>query len=88
MLDQMKAEHYPELCNGDKFMEINGDENLFVSADAEKLAKRIRFGEKEQRRERALTFEKSRGKRYKACSDVVHRGNPNPNLFSDRPMRF
>lgn len=83
MLDQMKAEHYPELCNGDKLMEINGDENLFVSADAEKLAKRIRFGEKEQRRERALTFEKSRGKRYKACSDVVHRGNPNPNRLSD-----
>lgn len=39
MLDQMKAEHYPELCNGDKLMEISGDENVFVSADAEKLAR-------------------------------------------------
>ena len=31
---------------------------------------RVRFGKEEQRRERALTFEKSRSKRYKACSDV------------------
>ena len=28
-------------------------------------------GKEEQRHERALTFEKSRSKRYKACSDVV-----------------
>ena len=34
-------------------------------------AKRGRFGSEEQRRERALAFEKSRSKRYKACSDVV-----------------
>ena len=34
-------------------------------------AQRVRFGKEEQRRERALTFEKSRSKRYKACSDVV-----------------
>ena len=34
-------------------------------------AQRVRFGAEEQRRERALTFEKSRSKRYKACSDVV-----------------
>ena len=32
---------------------------------------RIRFGEEEQRNERTLTFEKSRSKRYAACSDVV-----------------
>ena len=32
---------------------------------------RVRFGKEEQRRERALTFEKSRSKRYKACSDVA-----------------
>ena len=36
---------------------------------------RVRFGKEEQRRKRALTFEKSRSKRYKACSDVVgHQG--------------
>ena len=34
-------------------------------------AQRVRFGAEEQRREHALTFEKSRSKRYKACSDVV-----------------
>ena len=28
-------------------------------------------GKEEQRHERALTFEKSRSKRYKACSDLV-----------------
>ena len=33
-------------------------------------AKRVRFGKEEQRNERALTFEKSRSKRYDACSDV------------------
>ena len=33
--------------------------------------RRLRFGEEEQRHERALTFEKNRSKRYKACSDVV-----------------
>ena len=32
--------------------------------------KRVRFG-KEEQNERALTFEKSRSKRYDACSDVV-----------------
>jgi hypothetical protein len=37
------------------------------------IAKRVRFGEEEQQNERALTFEKSRSKRYKACSDVEHR---------------
>ena len=31
----------------------------------------MRFGEEEQRRERALTYKTSRSKRYKACSDVV-----------------
>ena len=36
-------------------------------------AQRVRFGKEEQRHERALTFEKSRSKRYKACSDVEHR---------------
>ena len=36
-----------------------------------KPAKRLRFGKEEQRRECASTFEKSRSKRYKACSDVV-----------------
>ena len=34
-------------------------------------AKQVRFGEEEQRKERALTFEKSRSKQYRACSDVV-----------------
>lgn len=33
-------------------------------------AERVRFGEEEQRRERALTFEKRRSKRCKAFSDV------------------
>ena len=32
---------------------------------------RVRFGKEEQRRKRALTFEKSRSKRYAACSDVA-----------------
>ena len=40
------------------------------------LAKRVRFGKEEQRNERALTFEKSRSKRYAACSDV-----PSPNTI-------
>lgn len=31
-------------------------------------------GKEQQRQERALTFEKSRSKRYKACSDVVEVG--------------
>ena len=35
-------------------------------------AQRVRFGEEEQRHERALTFEKSRSKRYRACSDVSY----------------
>ena len=34
-------------------------------------AKRVRFGEEEQRNERALTFEKSRRERYDACSNDV-----------------
>ena len=33
-------------------------------------AQRLRFGEEEQQNERALTLEKSRSKRYDACSDV------------------
>ena len=33
--------------------------------------KRVAAEKEEQRRECALTFEKSRSKRYKACSDVV-----------------
>ena len=36
-----------------------------------KPAQRLRFEKEEQRRERALTFEKSRSKRYIACSDMV-----------------
>lgn len=32
--------------------------------------KRVRFGKEEQQNERALTFKKSRSKRYDACSDV------------------
>ena len=32
---------------------------------------RVRFGVETQRRARTLTFEKSRSKRYKACSDVA-----------------
>jgi len=39
MLDQMKAEHYPELQSRNKSIEISGDENVFVYADAEKLAR-------------------------------------------------
>lgn len=39
MLDQMKAEHYPELKDGDKSMEIRGEENLSVFADGERLAR-------------------------------------------------
>ena len=35
-----------------------------------KPAQYLRFEKEEQRRERALTFKKSRSKRYKACSDV------------------
>ena len=34
-------------------------------------AKWVQFGKEEQRHERALTFKKSRSKRYRACSDVV-----------------
>ena len=41
-------------------------------------AKRVRFGEEEQRHERALTFKKSRSKRYRACSDVVEVGGVEP----------
>ena len=36
-------------------------------------ARRVAVGKEEQRRECALTFEKSRSKRYTACSDVEHR---------------
>ncbi len=39
MLDQMKAEHYPELKSGDKSMELRGEEDLTVMADAERLAR-------------------------------------------------
>ena len=38
----------------------------------------LRFGKEEQRNERALTFEKSRSKRYDACSDVVPVGGLGP----------
>ena len=41
-------------------------------------AKRVRFGKEEQRNERALTFEKSRSKRYAACSDVVREAGVEP----------
>ena len=34
-------------------------------------AQRVAVGKEEQRNERALTFEKSRSKRYAACSDVA-----------------
>ena len=34
---------------------------------------RLRFGEEEPRNERALAFEKSRSKRYEACSDMAQR---------------
>jgi len=43
--------------------------------------KRVAAEKEEQRSECALTFEKSRSKRYKACSDVVHHGIPNPNRY-------
>lgn len=39
MLDQMKAEHYPELKSGNKSMEIRGEEDLLVNADGERLAR-------------------------------------------------
>ena len=38
-------------------------------------AQRVRFGEEEQRHERALTFKKSRSARYKACSDAGYRNS-------------
>ena len=41
-------------------------------------AERLRFGEEEQRNECALSFEKSRSKRYAACSDVVEEGGFEP----------
>ena len=46
-----------------------------------KPAQRLRFEKEEQRRERALTFEKSRSKRYKACSDVVRPKGLEPPTF-------
>ena len=46
-------------------------------------AKRVRFGKEEQRNERALTFEKSRSKRYAACSDVS--GGFNPDILPWNP---
>ena len=39
MLDQMKAEHYPELESGDKKIELRGEEDLIILADAERLAR-------------------------------------------------
>ena len=44
-----------------------------MSAFTNEQAKRAKSfaEEEEQRRERALIFEKNRSKRYKACSDVV-----------------
>ena len=47
-------------------------------------AKRVRFGKEEQRNERALTFEKSRSKRYEACSDVELMVGIEPTTFSLR----
>ena len=44
------------------------------------------IGKEEQRRERALTFEKSRSKRYKACSDVEGTVKTDI-LFNDRQNR-
>ncbi len=53
-------------------------------------AQRIRFGEEEQQNERTLTFEKSRSKRYDACSDVARRVGfeptwDYPKLISNQP---
>ena len=42
---------------------------VFVSS-SRKPAERLRLEKEEQRNERTLTFEKSRSKRYEACSDV------------------
>ncbi len=41
-----------------------------TQAQIETQCKWLRFGEKEQQNERALTFIKNRSKRYVACSDV------------------
>ena len=52
-----------------------GKKNTFPAKElaknqTEAQRKRVRFGKEEQQNERALTFEKSRSKRYVACSDV------------------
>ena len=46
-------------------------------------ANRVRFGKGEQLHERALTFEKSRSKRHKACSDMVDLNGVEPSSLSD-----
>ena len=47
-------------------------------------AERIAVEKEEQRHERALTFEKSRGKRYRACSDVVRLKGLEPTRIAAR----
>ena len=49
----------------------NGLDSVFTQEPNRSPAERVRFGKEEQRHERALPFEKSRSKRYRACSDVV-----------------
>ena len=45
-------------------------------------SQRVRFGKEEQQNERTLTFEKSRSKRYDACSDVVTQRGLEPRTFA------
>lgn len=49
------------------------DAAIAPKSQTEAQRKQVRFGKEEQQRKRTLTFEKSRSKRYTACSDVEHR---------------
>ena len=51
-------------------------------------ARRVAVGKEEQRRECALTFEKSRSKRYTACSDVEYRNTIDANWAKDEDSAF
>ena len=51
-------------------------------------AQRVRFGKEEQQNERTLTFEKSRSKRYTACSDVEYRNTIDANWAKDEDSAF
>ena len=77
-------QHFWSLCQAASFRIVSfqnpnrnpaqhpqGVRRIRKAAKPPTAAQRIAVGKEEQRHERALAFEKSRSKRYRACSDVV-----------------